>query len=877
VATTTPFWSAHTHSKFSALDALPSVKDIVTRASELQYPALGLTDHGNIAGSVQLYTHARKAGIKPLPGIEAYMTFDRGSDPRPRTWHLGILATNAVGYTNLVGLSTLAHKNYKYKPLIDFGDMAQLAEAGLLDGLAVMTGCWFGLMPTLLREHDWRSSVNVVKALDCWFGSGCFVEIQNHQVFEGVQNDDATGDFLASIAMKAGIPVVITQDSHYCHESDREHHDNMKRLVSWSEDTEDAVFPGDGYHMVDTDWMRDHHPEAIFNAGMEGLAHLADIADVQIPELDTFQLKVPDTTSSGDPDTELTKRVAGRLFALMDAGHIPAKKAKEYSDRVDEELDVVIGAGFSGYLLFTAHVTDWMRRNNIEFGIRGSASGSILCWLLDISTLDPIAWGLSFERFLTRDRAKPPDIDIDMEHGRRQEVLDWLLGSFLTFNISTWAEMKASDDTGTRKGALVVKWRSAQRKKGLEADGPIPDEEWAKLQGIAQFEPYSGYGVHAAGLMIAPDEAALGQIPIQYVASSKTFVTGYDKDDVEAMGMVKLDLLGIKTLTAIRHMIEWTGVNTEQIPLNDRATYQAMRKGNVVGAFQLDGGSSIRGIRQLKPTRIQDVIAAMALFRPATMNSGATEDFIARRNKEADVPTRHAIIMEETKETYGVILYQDQALNIMKRLGLTVEEIEKARKAIKASNADVGGAQTVMDDLIGKIKERATDLSVEDLDFIEDTLSAYAGYGFNKAHATSYGLLAYITTWFSVHHPVEFWTAMLDAYAGEPQEAEYLKAARDAGITIRSPHINKSAVSFTADVPNKAIRKGLLSISGIGQKAAAEIAAHAPYTELSQFAERVNARVVTGAKALRSGHSPAACGGVVAILASTGALEGIPA
>jgi DNA polymerase III subunit alpha len=182
-----------------------------------------------------------------------------------------------------------------------------------------------------------------------------------------------------------------------------------------------------------------------------------------------------------------------------------------------------------------------------------------------------------------------------------------------------------------------------------------------------------------------------------------------------------------------------------------------------------------------------------------------------------------------------------------------------------------------MDDLIGKIKERATDLSVEDLDFIEDTLSAYAGYGFNKAHATSYGLLAYITTWFSVHHPVEFWTAMLDAYAGEPQEAEYLKAARDAGITIRSPHINKSAVSFTADVPNKAIRKGLLSISGIGQKAAAEIAAHAPYTELSQFAERVNARVVTGAKALRSGHSPAACGGVVAILASTGALEGIPA
>lgn len=871
------WWSAHTHTRFSAQDALPSVKQVVDRAVELQYPALGITDHGNIAASAQLYTHAKKAGIKPLPGTEAYVSFDRFDGKRPTTWHMGILATSAVGYTNLVGLSSMAHRNYKYKSVIDFADLAGLAEDGLLDGLACMTGCWFGVIPTLLRENDQRSSMNIMKSLDSWFGSGAYVEIQNHNVNEGHQSDDATGYFLLSVAKKIGLPVIITQDSHYCHEEDREHHDNMKRLVSWSDDIDDAVFPGSGYHMVDADWMRDHHIEEIYNAGMEGLADLESKANVVIPELDNFRLKVPDTTASGDPDTELVKRVTTRLFALCEDGTIPAARVKEYSDRVDEELDVVVGAGFSGYLLFTAHVTDWMRSSKIEFGIRGSASGSVLCWLLDISTLDPVVWGLSFERFLTRDRAKPPDIDIDMEHGRRQEVLDWLLTNYLTFNISTWSEMKVNDDKGSRKGALLVKWKTLQRKKGLDADGPISDEEWAKLQGIAQFEPFSGYGVHAAGLMIAPDEAALGQIPIQYVASSKTFVTGYDKDDVEAMGMVKLDLLGIKTLTAIRHMIEWTGVDTSAIPLNDKATYSAMRKGNVVGAFQLDGGSSIRGIKQLKPTRITDVIAAMALFRPATMNSGATEDFIARRNKLSEVPSRHNVIMEETKETYGVILYQDQALNIMKRLGLSVEEIEKARKAIKASNADVGGAQGVMDDLIAKIKERATDISTADLEFIEDALGAYAGYGFNKAHATSYGLLAYITTWFSVHHPVEFWTAMLDAYAGEEQETEYLRAAREAGITIRSPHINKSAVSFTADVPAKAIRKGLLSISGIGQKAASELVLNAPYTDLTELAEKVNARVVTGAKALRSGHSPEACGGVISILASTGALEGITA
>lgn len=876
MATTTPFWSAHTHSKFSVQDALPTVSDVVTRAAQLQYPAIGLTDHGTIAGSVQLYKHARKMDIKPLPGMEAYVTFDRFDSKRPKTFHLGILATSEVGYTNLVGLSTLAHRNYHYKPVLDFADFAQLSEDGLLDGLAVMTGCWFGLLPTMLQEGNWRTSQNVLKSLDSWFGSGCYVEIQNHLIDDSEHSDDKISDLMYHLAIGTSLPVVITQDSHYIHPHDREHHDNMKRLVSWSEDFEDAVFPGDGYHMVDTEWMRDHHAPHIFEAGMAGLADLASKANVVIPELDNFSLKVPDTTTSGDPDAELTQRVSDRLFAMTNQGMIPPAKVREYSDRVDEELDVVIGAGFSGYLLFTAHVTDYLRKENIEFGIRGSAAGSILCWLLDISTLDPIYWNLSFERFLTRDRAKPPDIDIDMEHGKRGQVLDWLLSNYLTYNISTWSELKVNDSDGLRKGSLVVKLRQTQRKSGIDVKTSVSDEDWIKLKGIAQFEPLNSVGVHAAGLVIAPDEKALGQIPLQYVASSKTFVTAYDKDDVEAMGMVKLDLLGIKTLTALRNMITWTGIDTDRIPINDKATFAAMRRGDVVGAFQLDGGSSIRGIRQLKPTRISDVIAAMALFRPATMNSGATEDFIARRNKEAEVPQRHEIIMEETKETYGVILFQDQALNIMKRLGLSVEEIEKARKAIKASNADVGGAQSVMNDLITKIKERATDLSSADVGFIEDALSAYAGYGFNKAHATSYGLMAYITTWFSVHFPVEFWTAMLDAYVGQEQESTYLAAARKAGISIKAPHVNKSSTTFTADVPSKAIRKGLLSINGVGESAANEIFSNAPYTSLKDFADRVNARVVTGAKSLRSGHTPEACGGVVSILASTGALEGIP-
>ncbi len=899
------YWSVHTHSKFSVQDALPEVSAIVERAAELEYPALALTDHGNIAGSVQLYQQCRKRGIKPMPGMEAYVAFDRLAGKRPRTWHMGIIATTQRGYANLAGISTLAHRNYRYKPVLDFGDFASLAEDGLLDGLAVTTGCWFGAIPTLLREGDQRSTLNVIKALDGWFGSGCYIEVQNHVVSHDLQSDEHMGRFLYAISQSSGVPMVLAQDSHYVHEGDRADHETMKRLVSWGSDPEDAVFPGDGYHMVDGLWMEEHHAPDIYEAGMAGLADLESKANVVIPSLDHFSLKVPDTTSTGMPDDELTSRVTARLFELFEAKAVPERLFKAYSDRVDEELDVVISAGFSGYLLFAAHVTDWMRKEGIMFGIRGSASGSILCWLLDVSSLDPVKWGLSFERFLTRDRAKPPDIDIDMEHSRRKEVLDWLLASYLTFNISTWSEMKIRDD-GDTKGVLAVKDKTRRRKEAalcpqcaemtrLAASDPFrsgaeycsPDhdpgaamdaERVEELVSLGKFKPFSSYGVHAAGLMIAPDEDALASIPLQYVASSKTMVTAYDKDDVEAMGMVKLDLLGIKTLTALRHMVEWTGISVNDIPLNDTATFAAMRAGKVDGAFQLDGYTAIKGIKQLKPTRITDVIAAMALFRPATMNSGATADYVSRRNKRTAVPQRHPIIMEETRDTYGILLYQDQALSILKRFGLTVEEIERSRKAIKASNSNVADAQKAMNAIVERVRENAKDdLSPGDLKWLSEALAAYADYGFNLAHATSYGLLAYATTWFSVHHPVHFWTATLDSYVGDEKETTYLAAARAAGITFRPAHVNRSSVSYTCDARLGEIRKGLLSIKGIGDKAAAEIAAHSTYPSLDALANTVNARIVTGAKSLRSGHSPELCGGVITILHAAGALEGIAA
>ena len=876
----TAFYSAHSHSKFSAKDALPSVSDMVLKAQQLKYPALGLTDHGSMAGSVELYKACRKADILPLPGMEAYVAFDRfAGGKQPKTWHMGLLATNAKGYRNLVGLNNHMNRVFRYKPIIDFADFAQFSEDGMLDGIAAMTGCWFGVLPTLLREGNPRSVRNIVTALDGWFGSGVYVEIQRHNVPDN--EEELNSSFLHAIAQSCSVPTIITQDSHYVAYDDRKDHEAMKTLMSWSDDPDDAVFPGDGYHMVDTDWMIDHHTPQVFAAGMEGLQDLLAKAKVSIPELDDFKLKVPDTTVTGNPDDELTKTAVETMLARIESGLIKKSKQKEYTERLEEELDVVTSAGFSGYLLFTALITDWMRQRNIMHSVRGSASGSLLCWLLDITQFDPISWNLRFDRFLSRDRTKPPDIDIDIEHLRRDEVIEWLSDTYTTARISTWTKLSVNDDDDDeQKGSLIVRWKMRARKTGADPDATIPPEQWDSLVSLSKFAPYSGYGVHAAGLVVAPDEATMNAIPMQWVSSSKTMVTAFDKDDVEAMGMLKVDLLGLKTMTAMKAMSSYTGVKPEDVPLNDKRTFTAMSKGDVVGCFQLEGGATRSGVTRLKPTKVSDVIAAMALFRPATMDSGATDDYIARRHGNQEVPERHPIISEETAETYGILLYQEQAISVLKRFGLPIEDIERARKAIKASNGDIGGARDVMRDIIEKVKENSKTLpqplSNDDLLWLERALDAYSSYGFNRAHATAYGVLAYITAWYKVHHPVAFWAAMLDAYTGAPQEMKYLKAARDADIRIRAPHINRSLMGYAADIRGKAIRKGLLSVKGVGEKAAAELVDHQPYNSLTELAEKVSARAVSGAKGLRSGHTPAACGGVIAALGEAGALEGVP-
>ena len=883
------FWSAHSHSKYSAVDALPDVERVVDRAEELGYPALGLTDHGNMAGAARLYTACRAVGIKPVPGVEAYVHLNRGASRK--AMHLGLLATSAVGYRNLVGLVTQSHKQFWYRPQLDIGDFAEAARDGRLEGIAAMSGCHFGLLPTQLREGagDGKQIRNLLASLDSWFGSGLYVELQHHKV--PGQDDAANVARLHGIAQSMGLPVIITQDSHYCHPSEREQHDTMKGLGSWSDDPDSALFPGDGYHMVDAEWMRGRYTAQQFSDGMAGLDHLQSIANVVIPELDTYRLAVPDT--GGDPDVVLRASVERGLVEQIVAGRVKKSNVPLYRARIEEEMDVVTNAGFSGYLLLTQTVCDYMRSADIFFSVRGSASGSLLCWLIGVTSLDSLAWGLPFDRFLSRDRTKPPDIDLDIEHRRREEVIDWIGERHHTVRIGRWVEMGLSREDGEdEKGALLVKWKMLQRKLGRDPTIRPSPAEMMKLQALAAHKPFGAYGVHPAGLMITPDEATAACVPLMHSTAGKVMITQFEMDDIERLGLVKLDLLSGQTMTALKIALSATGVDETTIPFNDAATYTMLRNKQTTGLFQLEGRAFARGMRQLQPKKFTDLIAAMALFRPQAMGAGAVDKFIDRRNGKEAIPKRHRIIADETAETYGVVLYQEQVLNIMKKIGLTMEEIERARKAIKASNDKVASARQTLEELQGKITVKAGEagMSPEDVAWLKEAVAASAEYGFNKAHSTSYAVIAYTTAYMRRHHPVEFWLGMLDAYSDSSDKTwygvgaarshmkkteAYALAAQADGVTILPAHVNKSGHSWTLDSRLNAVRAGLTSIPMVADTAAAELVAHQPYANLDDLALRVSGKRVTGAKDLGQGHSPKSCGGVIAALDAANALSGL--
>jgi DNA polymerase-3 subunit alpha len=899
---TPPFWSLHTHSRYSANDALPKVSDLVARAVELGYPALGLTDHGNPSGVVQLYKECRKAGIEPLPGIELYVTPDREAKIQAND-HLTVVAYSETGYRNLVTLNNLSQANFHYKPRLDFADFAALAEDGKTQGLAIGTGCYFGAVQQAIIHQGDRAGAQIIKALQGWFPR-VYVELHKHNVPAGhndsrYSEDDLLFELLA-LAEECGAPTILAADSHYLRPEDQPLHDGLKSLVAFGEDPSEAVFPGGPYSMVDASYFYERLDADIVDDALANLSELANKTAVRIPELDTFTAKMPDVTTSGDADKELRALVFEALMAQGD----PAGWAAQ----VEHELEVMRQIDAAGYQLLAWWVCDFMREKGIWFHTRGSASGSLVNYLLGITQIDPMKGGLRFDRYMSPDRISMPDIDFDVERERRDEVIAALEERFSVRQVGSHMQMGlTSEEEGEEdtSGSLLVKYWTRQSK--MAKAGKLPtrtkaEQKWSNvpyadqqmLKRLGGMKLISGPGTHAAGYIVAPDEAAVAELPLTWMAGRSAMVTAYGKKDVEALGFVKLDMLGLRTLTAIRlactHIAAHPGPDQDpwqtpqefwdSIPTKDNDTYRRIGRGDTEGIFQLEGKSFTYGCRELKPKSFAEIIAAQALFRPASTQAKVHTRYMARRVKREPIPELHSDILEVTKETYGLPLYQEQVIAACKTLGMSSKELTDLLDALKASNEAVEAAQAYLRSIEPRVRELAQvrGWGEDDLDWLLNALLAYGDYGFNKSHAASYGRVSWRTAYLATHYPEVWWWAMLVAFQGAKRgkfdvEAHYVRCARKYGVRILPAHVNKSAETYTFD--GKFVRKGLTAIKGCGRVSAQELVRHAPYASLQDLGERVTARKVGGAKGLALKKAPAECGGVVAALHDYGALDGL--
>lgn len=870
------FFHAHTHSEYSALDAISTVEDLVVKSVKMKQPAIALTDHGNMGGVVQGYQSAAKHGIQFFPGIESYLTAEPITDDKKQKlerFHLGLLALNEDGYKELIALSSLAHTRPRFNrfPRFDLNDFAQFQT----ENIAVMTGCYFGLVQQTLVKKGYKAAKRIVEMYAKWYPN-TFVEIQNHNIDHAEQwegdpremvyaTDGDIADALVNIAGEVGLPVMATQDAHYCNSNQKVAHELMKRMVYRGGDGVNE-FPGDSFHLASTEWVKEHHTEEHWELVEEGAQQLLDLHDLTLPPLDNYRPRVP--TVKKKPQRWLEREFWKRLEVMKEDGVLVKPWAK-YVKQGKHELDVIGQLGHAGYFSVIQTVVDYCNDKHYCVEARGSANGSLVCYALGITSIDPLEFGLTFERFLSLDRKKPPDVDLDIEDVARPDVMEFVDRQFGSRQIGTFQQLGARDTDD--KGNLLVTYNSYLRDKignekfvprygrGIETIREVAQvsvKDYKGLRRLSKLKVKRSYGVHPAGVLLNGDDLKINDyVPTMLVASSNTIVTQFDGDDVEKFGLTKMDLLGQRTLTTMRRTQELIGredpTDFKWIPRNDKQTVRYLTKGNTEnGVFQFEGYSMARGARALKIRSTMDCVLAGALFRPACIESGVTDTYINRRHNPSlreDIEYPHPAFEEVLKETNGVVLFQEQVLAIMRKLGLDYEGINTFFAIVKDSGKGATARNIERAKEVRKTWQGICDRNgIDDPDAAWHYIEGYTKYGFNKAHSSGYGVRSYRVAYLKVHYPLEFHAALLESWAGKPKEKIYIREARARDIRLLSADVNISGANWTIDEKRGAIRRGLSSIKGIGAAAANDIAANAPYDSLEDMIERCSNRTCAG-------------------------------
>jgi len=856
------FTHLHVHSHYSLLDGLSKISDILDYVQKLGMDSVAITDHGALYGAVEFYKKAKEKGIKPILGAEMYMAFGKMTEKKPgiddTKYHLVLLVKNEKGYKNLVKLITKAQlEGFYYKPRIDEELLAEHSE-----GLIALSACLRGKIPRLILAKKIDEAEKTALRYQEIFGEGNFyLELQHHP---NLNEQKIVNKALISISKKLKIPLVATNDSHYLKPEDAEAQDILMLINTGADpnDPERLTLKSDDFSLRSPAEMIEDFKET-----PEAIENTQKIAELCNFELELGKVKLPrfETPNGKTPDEYLKELCSEGLKRRYGE-----KVEENILKRLNYELDIIKQTGFASYFLIVQDFVNWAKENRIVVGPgRGSVGGSLVAYLLNITNIDPIKYNLLFERFLNPSRISLPDIDLDFTDRRRDEVISYVtkkygrdrVAQIITFG--TMAARAVVRDVG-RVFSYSYSYCDQLAKMipfGLSLDetlAKIPEfrqlyenDEKArklidfarKLEGVARHA-----STHACGVVISAEP--LDNIcPLQHpTQDDEEIVTQYEMHSIEDLGLLKMDLLGLKNLTIIEdtlsriYVVQNKKIDIENIPLDDKTVYKLLQRGDCVGLFQLESEGMRRYLKQLKPTEFEDIVAMVALYRPGPMQF--IPDYIAGKHKRKKVEYLHPKLKPILESTYGVGIYQEQLMQIARELaGFSLSEADILRKAVgkKIRSLLVEQKEKLINGMIkNNIEKRIAEK-------IWEWILPFASYGFNRSHSCAYALIAYQTAYLKVNYPVEFMAALLTSEKVDVERIGFLiEEVKRMGIEVLSPELNESWRNFTVVPGKNQIRFGLLAIKNVGENIVEAIVKErkvgGPFQSIEDFVTRINSK-----------------------------------
>jgi DNA polymerase-3 subunit alpha len=868
------FVHLHTHTEYSLLDGASRIGALFERARDFRMPALAVTDHGSMFGALDFYEAGRAAGVNPILGVEAYVApgsrFDRTpGESEEKYRHLTILARDDAGYRNLLRLVTDAHlEGFYHRPRIDKELLAERSG-----GLIGLSGCLASEVARLLVGGQDAKAAGVAASYRDLFGEGnFFLEVQDH----GLAEQRTVFSKLVELSRTTGIPLVATNDLHYTVREDAKPHDVLLCIQQQKvqTDTNRLRFDSDQFYMKSAEEMRE-----VFRDVPDACDNTLRIAEMCELELSYGDLHLPRFEPPAGMDHDAYLRRLVDEGARQRYGELGA----DVRGRIDHELDVIARMGFAGYFLIVWDLIRFSRENGIRVGPgRGSAAGSVVSYSLRITDLDPLRYGLIFERFLNPERKQLPDIDMDFDERRRDEVIRYVAqkyGSDHVAQIITFQTIKGKQ--GIRDAARVLGFPASVGDRlckmyppavlGREHPIDVAIEHSPELKEAYDKEPEAKEivdtaraleglrredSVHAAGVVIG-DAPLVNYLPLKLSKDSRDdsrrIVTQFDMHGVEKLGLLKMDFLGLRTLSVIEDtlaLLRRTGVelDIDHVPLDDQAAYAMLRRGDTTGVFQLESPGMRQLIHLLLPDRFEDLMALVALYRPGLLSMGQHSEYAERKHGRKPVTYPHPDLEEVLQNTYGIIVYQEQVMQIANRMaGYSMGEADGLRKAMgkKIRELLVPHRETFVRQCVDRGYQRRI---AED---IFDLIVPFADYGFNASHACAYAYVAYQTAYLKAHHPVEYMSAILTSVKDDKDKKPfYLNACRLMGLEVLPPDVNESELDF-APVPGgePKVRYGLSAVRNVGSGAVGQIIearrSKGGFGSFAEFCRKVDPGVLT--------------------------------